>query len=450
MRRVHCPIMPAEAKAANSDAWLSQKGYWHDGAAYIATPAEAAELHKAVKTLTACFAEAMDRVVASRALLERFRFSNNRTYNFVLQNLCARSWKDQTQHSYPIDRYDFAWNGGAPKLLERNFGNLGLIESTGVTQEEYAAWLRAMPGFADVKTAGDLKTCFIEAFNAVAADRGLTKQQRITLTVLGRKKRDAGYDPGQLYAEIVLQEWIKQAEFPVVARSIATDGLGYINNAKNRKMAQAAGMGLFPFAALESCLHDQALSTIFGTELVPLVPAWTILAGHKGMLPLLSSMFPDCPYILPARAGNQPLAEVASIIKFSLGCQGEESRIHDANGKMIHDHRGLRPMMDEHRFAANFIAQALAPETRNQDGSNKVLHVFTTNGVMAAAGMREAPGPIVGGGKKTGTQYVPLLIRDRDDDAPAAYPCDDPQPVRAKPRLRDLLAYWVGLSEFKP
>lgn len=448
MRRVHCPIMPANKKSADGDAWLSQKDFWRDGAAYIATPDEAAEIDKAIATLNACYAEAMDFVTRSSSRLSKFRFSENPLYNSSLRDHCTRSWRDKDQHSYVFDRYDFAWDGGAPKLLERNVGYLGLITATGITQQKFAAWLRTRPGFADVRTVGDLKSRFIEAFRAAAADRRLRADQKIILTVHGSKRQDdTTYDPGVHYAEMTLEKWIKKAGFEATARALATDGLGHITLNDCARIVEDAGDGLFPYAGIEALAFKQYMDA---PSTVSLMPAWTLLAGHKSMLPVLSRLFPDCPYILPARDGIAPLPHTASIIKFTQGVQGEEALIYDAKGRLVHDHRGIKPMRDAHNNSANFIVQALAPETKNPDGSHKVLHVFTTNGRVAAAGFREAPAAIVGGGKATKTQYVPLLIRDRDDDAPAAYLCDDPVPARAKPSLRDWLAYYVGLRQFKP
>lgn len=114
-------------------------GYFLNGQAIIVDPFKANRLVRAFDEVSDLFKLAMHEVLRDPKRLSRFVFSDDSSLDFSIKEIIRNSW--HSQPDYLIDRYDFAWDGGDPKILERNFGWLGLVIASGLAQEEYADWL---------------------------------------------------------------------------------------------------------------------------------------------------------------------------------------------------------------------------------------------------------------------------------------------------------------------
>ena len=115
--------------------------YWTEGEAYVVDSTQAEQIRLTVQVVSALFKQAMDYVIDNPNILDRFTLMGDERLDKQLRTLIKESWKKTP--SYVVDRWDMAWDGThPPKLLERNFGFLGLLMATGSVQEEYVEWLR--------------------------------------------------------------------------------------------------------------------------------------------------------------------------------------------------------------------------------------------------------------------------------------------------------------------
>ncbi len=80
----------------------------------------------------------------------------------------------------------------------------------------------------------------------------------------------------------------------------------------------------------------QSFSQLNSTSIVN--PAYTLLFQSKGLLPILSELFPNSPYLLPA--SFEPLEGIAQVEKKLFGREGQNTRITDESGAVITETQG--------------------------------------------------------------------------------------------------------------
>ncbi len=80
----------------------------------------------------------------------------------------------------------------------------------------------------------------------------------------------------------------------------------------------------------------QSFSQLNSTSIVN--PAYTLMFQSKGLLPILSELFPNSPYLLPA--SFEPLEGIAQVEKKLFGREGQNTRITDESGAVITETQG--------------------------------------------------------------------------------------------------------------
>ncbi|EQC35671.1 hypothetical protein SDRG_06953 [Saprolegnia diclina VS20] len=257
-----------------------EQPYWNDEAAYTMTSTDAQALRNATYELHAMCLQAVDRIVASDALLDVFEIP------FNLRQAVRDSWARRDPDL--LGRFDFSWDGtGPPKLLEYNADTPTVLVETAVGQRLWqshvladskqwcfneiedrlkAAWTKVVPKGAHVHLAGTNAT--IEEIEHVA--------------FMHRMALIAG-----LNADVV----------PI--SSVSVDGDGHIVDGTKARIEHLWKLYPYEWLASESLGDDLFVDTPGGNKRL-LEPAWKLLLGNKALLALLWEMFPDHPNLLPA------------------------------------------------------------------------------------------------------------------------------------------------------
>ncbi len=95
---------------------------------------------------------------------------------------------------------------------------------------------------------------------------------------------------------------------------------------------------LYPW---EDIAHDEpelatTISNIVNNQkAIVLNPAYTLLFQSKGMLKILSDLFPDSPYLL--KTSFEPLKETKQVEKTVFGREGANTKIIDSNGSVLEE-----------------------------------------------------------------------------------------------------------------
>jgi glutathionylspermidine synthase len=454
MFRVELPQRASDAPHTETAAYKSQAGYWWEGIGYEITYKQAGQLRKDAAEMLARYADAMDYVIANPKILQQFYFMDDKKANATLHELAKESWQDPSQRSYAMDRWDIGWDGiNPPKVLERNFGHIGLIVGTGVVQTEYINWLKQQNGYADVENFANLRNQFMIAFREVTSDRRLNQQSKITLI---SQPNTPGADQGMIQAGATLFDWLNICGCSQLtawqAHSISNTPKGvYLYrpimdietmalqqvmtkfaceySSDNHALLQYANMEfgggriemklpqdttIYPFVCFDGYAQDLAIRISQSQSVertnITLQPFWTLLAGHKSMLPVLHELFPDHPNFLPTVRGTKGIPGQKGFMKHVNGCQGFGAKVKAANGEITHKRKDNSREWTSYRSPKNYITQAYCDAIPNPDGSFKVMHMFTTNGYPAGIGMREGPEPFVGG-DNTKTRFLPIIVR---------------------------------------
>ncbi len=98
---------------------------------------------------------------------------------------------------------------------------------------------------------------------------------------------------------------------------------------------------LFPWEDIGSGEPELAttLNTIVQNQkAIILNPAYTLLFQSKGIMKIMSDLFPDSPYLL--KTSFEPLEGIKQVEKAVFGREGANTKIIDANGKIVEQIEG--------------------------------------------------------------------------------------------------------------
>lgn len=420
IQRVNLP------KRENAEKSLGNQylpGYWAEGAAYRINNGHAQEIRQAGREVSGLYRKAMDYVIENAGIFDLFIFTEDKNLNDKIRSLISRSWHEEKDKGYVLDRYDFAYNGEQPpRLLERNFGFLGLVVASGIAQEEYIDWLVTQTGFEDIRSFDRMENTVVQAFSEVARMHGISKNDRIDLVTFTQPTGIE--DPEIARTSQLYKEWIRKSGYePVmhIADKIRFDentGQAMISSGLSSEFKSLSCNGAYmPGHCYEYYVDmankmrsgKDAKSTYTGQKTKMLQPFWTLLAQHKAMLPVLYKLFPDHPNLLPSVMGEDGLQDQKRIIKRVLTSAGGGAVVIDADNTTI-DKRD-RGIWDQGDSPNGSITQAFADGAINNVGEYAVLNLFTANGRASAVGIRESAHPIVSDEAETKTRYVPVIVR---------------------------------------
>ena len=311
---------------------------WHtdtDGSAYLVpelvdvSESEAQAFYDASNTLYDLFVEAAEHVINEKRYAEL-------GIDPALIPLIEDSWDRDDWHLY--GRFDLAsgLDGHPIKLIEFNADTPTSLYETAIMQwallkandmDESAQFNNIHEMLKDnfrrliTKDQSDFATSYKSEKFLFSSIAGLDEDER-TVRYLQHVAHEAG-----LFTDFCF-----------------LDEAGFLENQGvfNRDQQRADfWFKLFPWEDIASDEPElisifQSFSQLNTTSIIN--PAYTLLFQSKGLLPILSELFPDSPYLLPA--SFKPLEGVAQVEKKLFGREGQNTRITDASGAVITETHG--------------------------------------------------------------------------------------------------------------
>ncbi len=335
-----------------ADEELEKIGFsWHtdeDGSKYVAdqlvqvTQAEAEAYYEAANTLYDMYVEAAEHVVENDLFFEL-------GIPFNIVETIKKSWENDV-HWHIYGRFDLAGgiDGQPIKLIEFNADTpTGLFE-TAVLQwallkangmddaRQFNDIYRAIEAnFKRLITLFDDTELFDERYDGwkilFSSIEGLDEEE-VTTRLLQQIATDAGFNTGF--------EFLQNVQFDDAGISDAND------------MAYEYWFKLYPWEDIGSDEGELAviLNDIMQKQkAIILNPAYTALFQSKGMLKILSDLFPDSPYLL--KTSDEPL-QGAYVEKRHFGREGANTRIINASGDVIAEtdgpYQNYKPVYQEY------------------------------------------------------------------------------------------------------
>ena len=335
-----------------NDDELEQLGFtWHtdaDGSKYVAdqlvevTPEEAEAYYEAANTLYDMYVEAAEHVIENDLFFEL-------GIPFNIIEIIKKSWENDV-HWHIYGRFDLSGgiDGQEIKLIEFNADT-----PTGLFETAVLQWaLLKANGMDDAKQFNDiykaieanfkrLVTLFddVELFDErydgwkilFSSVEGLDEEE-VTTRLLQQIATDAGFNTGF--------EFLQNVQFD-------EEGISDSNG-----MEYEYWFKLYPWEDIGSDEGELAVvlnEIMQNQKAILLNPAYTVLFQSKGMLKILSDLFPDSPYLL--HTSDEPL-ECAYVEKRHFGREGANTKIIAADGTTMAETDGpyenYRPIYQEY------------------------------------------------------------------------------------------------------
>jgi len=311
---------------------------WHtdtDGSAYLVpelvdvSEAEAQAFYDASNALYDLFVEAAEHVITEKRYAEL-------GIDPSLIPLIEDSWERDDWHLY--GRFDLAGglDGQTIKLIEFNADTPTSLYETAILQW---ALLKAN-NMDEAAQFNNIHTMLQENFR-----RLITKDQSNFASSYQSQKflfsSIAGLDEDERtvrYLQHVAHEAGLFTDFCFLDEAGFLENQGVFNRDQQRA---DFWFKLFPWEDIASEEPElisifQSFSQLNSTSIIN--PAYTLLYQSKGLLPILSELFPDSPYLLPA--SFQPIDGIAQVEKKLFGREGQNTRITDASGNVICETQG--------------------------------------------------------------------------------------------------------------
>ncbi len=318
------------------DATLESLGFsWHtdsDGTKYVSDALvtilqeEAEAYYEATNELYDMYVEAAEYVIKNELFFEL-------GIPFNLVDVIKKSWQNDV-HWHVYGRFDLAGgiDGKAIKLIEFNADTPTSLFETALLQwailkhnnmdEEkqfnniYEAigdnFKRLITLFDDVDTFDENYDGWKILFSSTDAN----EEEEVTTRLLQQIATDAGFNTSF--------EYLQNVRFD-------EDGI-----ADAHDNTYEYWFKLFPW---EEIAHDEpelatTLTNIISNQkAIVLNPAYTLLFQSKGMLKILSDLFPDSPYLL--KTSFEPLKGIKQVEKTAFGREGANTKIIDSEGKVL-------------------------------------------------------------------------------------------------------------------
>ena len=335
-----------------NDEELEKIGFsWHtdeDGTKYVAdqlvqvTKVEAEAYYEAANTLYDMYVEAAEHVIENDLFFEL-------GIPFNIVETIKKSWENDV-HWHIYGRFDLAGgiDGEPIKLIEFNADTpTGLFETAVVqwallkangmddAQQFNDVYKAIEANFKRLITLFDDVEVFDERYDGwkilFSSVEGLDEEE-ITTRLLQQIATDAGFNTGF--------EFLQNVQFDA-------EGISDANG-----MSYEYWFKLYPWEDIGSDEGELAvvLNEIMQNQAaIILNPAYTVLFQSKGMLKILSDLFPDSPYLL--QTSDEPL-DITYVEKRHFGREGANTKIIEPNGTVLAETDGpydnYRPIYQEY------------------------------------------------------------------------------------------------------
>lgn len=333
--------------------------YWDESACYVFTPQEIEVLETATNELHERCLEAVDYVI-NRGIYDQLNIPPHAV------PIIEASWNAHNGDGLPsiYGRMDLFYDGsGPPKLLEYNADT-----PTALIEASLAQW--------DWKEETDKSA---DQWNSI--HERLVDGWKDLAPYLQSPLYFSGLDtPEDVLTVSYLQDTAARAGLKtkyIEIRDIGHDG---------KKFVDLQGFpihSLFKLYPWEWMVRED-----FGKQLVAganwIEPAWKMILSNKGILPLLWSLNPGHPNLLPASREEGHFTSYAK--KPRLSREGSNIQLWK-DGKMIAEG-------PDHNYGTEgFIYQQLV-ETTRFGGKTPIIGSWLIQGTSAGCGVRESDGPI--------------------------------------------------------
>ncbi len=362
------PIKLTKIAPLNSD-YLDKIGFsWHtddDGSAYVAdelvevSGAECEAYYEAANELYDMFIAAAQYVIDNDLFFEL-------GIPFNLVEIIKKSWENDV-HWHLYGRFDFAGGiGGAPiKLLEFNADTPTAVFETAIIQwaalknaglkedSQFNDFYEALRlNFKRLITLDEETDSFAENYEGwkilFSSIKG-SSEDEMTVKLLQNAASEAGFETQFAFVDEV---------------NFSSNGIGYNGN------SYEYWFKLIPWEKIAIEEGDLALilsEIIDNQKAIILNPAYTLLFQSKGILKILSDLYPNHPLLL--KTSFQPLQNAAQVKKPLFGREGANVEILNENGEITAKNGG--------EYAnQKFIYQELAQFATDENGLNYQAGVF--------------------------------------------------------------------------
>lgn len=321
---------------ALDDNTLEELGFtWHtdsDGTKYIndelveVTQKEAEAYYEATNEIYDMFVEAAEYVIENNLFFEL-------GIPFNLIEAIKKSWENDV-HWHIYGRFDLAggvdgkniklieFNADTPtSLFETTLLQWALLKQNKMDEEKQFnnVYEAISKNFKRLVTLDDDVALFDERYDGwkilFSSVEG-NDEEEATTRFLQQMATDAGFNTGF--------EYLQNVKF---------DENGIFDSNDNQ---YEYWFKLFPWEDIGSDEPELAttLSNIMQNQkAIILNPAYTLLFQSKGIMKIMSDLFPDSPYIL--KASFEPLEGIKQVEKTVFGREGANTKIIDANGKIV-------------------------------------------------------------------------------------------------------------------
>jgi glutathionylspermidine synthase len=343
--------------------------YWGEGAYYEFTAAEIDSLEAAARELHARCLDAVAHVI------EKQRYAELGLSPLAIE-LVERSWRERAPALY--GRFDFAFGGGVPKMLEYNADTPTSLLEAGVIQ-----WTWQGECVPDADQWNQVHERLIAAWRALAPRVGPLVHFACCADV--EDQMTVGY----------LRDTAEQAG--IATASVPMDKVGWepLRGELVDLQGQAirAMFKLYPWEGLVVDAFAPELPRIPTTWLEP---AWKMILSNKAILPILWELFPGHPNLLPASREGGTVGD-AWVKKPLLGREGSNVTVRAP---------GVEVATAGPYNRTGYVYQSYA-DLGCFDGMRPVLGAWIIGGVPAGMGIREADCYVT----SNTARFIPHVVR---------------------------------------
>jgi glutathionylspermidine synthase len=329
--------------------------YYNETAAYEFSTAEINAIEKATAQIHEMCMEAVAYVIKNKLWSRMF-------IKPYFAEFIEKSWKEDACSFY--GRLDLAYNNGNIKLVEFNADTpTGLLEASVIQWHWLQEYNKSFDQFNSiheklVSHIGVCKSYFSNNLLHFTAVRNHTEDY-MTVKYLEDCAVQAGVNTDFLYVD-----------------EISLDAANRFCNLQGRPIDSI--FKLYPWEWLFNEEFSQYLPISNNVEINWVEPAWKAILSNKMLLVILHELFPDSPYILPARFKQQPTGSYVRKPVFSR----EGANVTIVKNGVVADETGGEYGEE------GFIYQQYT-ELPNFSGNIPIIGSWLIGGIPAGMGIRE-------------------------------------------------------------
>jgi glutathionylspermidine amidase/synthetase len=360
------------------------------------------EIERATNDLHVMFLKATDYVIRNPALLKHFNFPN------ALIPRIEKSWRNRRNESL-LGRFDFAMTEEGLKLYEYNIDSAGCYPEAGHIQGQ---WAKAH-GVSQGSDAGEgIYNALTEVWRQMKTDGmvHLLQDSDVEETYMAEYMRSAitdaglkthvikGLNKGMRWNEEGAIQDEKGQPVQTVWKTWAWETA--IDQMRDRAQAEQKAM-------LEGQVGDnqpELVDVLLNSGVMVYEPLWSVIPSNKAILPVLSMLYPNNPYLL--ESGFELSAKMKRrgyVKKPIVGRCGHNIEMVSDDLKTIQKTSGQFAQQD-------YIYQALYKLPKVGNLYTQICS-FTVNGYFAGICARSDASPII----QSISDILPLRIVDDEE-----------------------------------